>query len=180
MLFPPSKHRADFWQYAHDLTVKFNSAKGKQAPSQMMRQYNHKMAAFLGHHHQHPGRGGKIKNEMDVSYYGDLDRIFTSRSKSKHPLASHQIIGGSSTSLDSANHNNPGPSKNCHGSNVTLEDVFYCLAAPSMGTPFTHSAHIFKGKLNYILSYHTAYVNDQRMAFMIRDEIINILRMAVE
>ena len=140
--------RADFWRYAHELTVKLNYVKGKQGPSQMMKQYNNKATTFFGHH-------GKIRNEMDVSYYGDLDRIF---GRNKHT----------------------GDTSDTGITNVALEDIFYCQAAPSMGTPFTHSAHIFSGKLNYILSYHTAYVKDQRMAFMIRDEIINILRMAVE
>ena len=109
---------------------------------------------------------------MDVSYYGDLDRIF-GRNRHRRALQNSQLMEGNGATIDIANN---GASK----TNVTLEDVFYCQAAPSMGTPFTHSAHIFNGKLNYILSYHTSYVKDQRMAFMIRDEIINIFRMAVE
>ena len=156
--------RADFWRYAHDLTVKNNYIKGKQGPSQMMKQYNHKVTSFFGQ--------AKIRNELDVSYYGDLDRIY-GRNRYRRPLPNSQLIESNGTTFDTANNS-------ASKSNVTLEDVFYCQAAPSMGTPFTHSAHIFKGKLNYILSYHTSYVKDQRMAFMIRDEIINILRMAVE
>ena len=131
----------------------------------MMKQYNQKVTSNFGQ--------DKIKNEVDVSYYGDLDRIF-GRNRYRRGLQISQNIGGSGLSSDLAS------TTDSSQSNVTLEDVFYCQAAPSMGTPFTHSAHIFKGKLNYILSYHTSYVKDQRMAFMIRDEIINILRMAVE
>ena len=109
---------------------------------------------------------------MDVSYYGDLDRLF---GKHRHD----QFCQNISTVKDYGKKNDEG-TFNIPKSNLTLEDVFYCQAAPSMGTPFTHSAHIFNGRLNYILSYHTAYIKDQRMAFMIRDEVINILRMAVE
>ena len=119
------------------------------------------------------GQPNKIRNEMDVSYYGDLDRIF-----GKNRLK----VSQQNSPFIEAN----GKNGDCTATtgfpkvNLTLEDVFFCQAAPSMGTPFTHSAHIFNGKLSYIFSYHTSYITDQRMAFMIRDEIINILRMAVE
>jgi len=53
------------------------------------------------------------------------------------------------------------------------------VAAQNMGSPFTHSAHIFQGRLNYVLAYYTSYV-DTSQALMLRDETINILRMAVE
>ena len=140
--------------------------KGKQGPSQMMKQYNHRATSSFG-------QPSKIRNEMDVSYYGDLDRIF-GRNRLKVNQQILSSIEGDGKHVD--NTANSGNSK----MNLTLEDVFYCQAAPSMGTPFTHSAHIFNGKLSYILSYHKSYIKDQRMAFMIRDEIINILRMAVE
>ena len=139
--------------------------KGKQAPSQMLKQYVNRATASLGNIN-------KIRNEMDVSYYGDLDRLF---GKNRHKTF-HQQPSNREANKDENDENNQRTSK----PNLTLEDVFYCQAAPSMGTPFTHSAHIFNGKLNYILSYHTTYIKDQRMAFMIRDEVINILRMAVE
>ena len=40
-------------------------------------------------------------------------------------------------------------------------------------------AHILHGRLNYVLAYYTTYV-DTTQALMLRDETINILRMAVE
>ena len=63
---------------------------------------------------------------------------------------------------------------------VSQEDVFHAIAAPHMGSPFSHSAHILHDRLNYFLSYHTTYVGDQTFAFNVRDETVNILRMAVE
>ena len=137
--------------------------KGKQGPSQMMKQYNNKVSTSYA-------QPCKIRNEMDISYYGDLDRTFSiNRGK-----VSHQPSEGNAASIEKY------LTSCANSNNMKLEDIFFCQAAPSMGTPFSHSAHIFNGKLNYILSYHTAYISDQRMAFMIRDEIINILRMAVE
>ena len=132
----------------------------------MLKQYNNKVSSFYG-------QPCKIRNELDVSYYGDLDRIF---GRNRHKVIRQNPLRMESNGTFAINAANSGASK----TNVTLEDVFYGQAAPSMGTPFTHSAHIFNGKLNYILSYHTSYIKDQRMAFMVRDEIINILRMAVE
>ena len=52
-------------------------------------------------------------------------------------------------------------------------------ARPTHGIPFCHSAHVMHGRLNLIVCYNTAYVGDQRNAFMIRDETVHILRMAV-
>ena len=131
-----------------------------------MKQYNHRATSCLG-------QPNKIRNEMDVSYYGDLDRIF---GKSRLKVSQQNLPSIETNGKDEDATANSVFSK----VNLTLEDVFFCQAAPSMGTPFTHSSHIFNGKLNYVLSYHTSYIKDQRMAFMIRDEIINILRMAVE
>ena len=48
-----------------------------------------------------------------------------------------------------------------------------------MGCPISHSAHLLHGRLNYIMGYHDAYI-DQTHAFMIRDETIGVLRMATE
>ena len=45
---------------------------------------------------------------------------------------------------------------------------------------FHHTAHILHGKLNYFLTYDTSLIRDQRHALMIRDETINVLRMAVD
>ena len=132
----------------------------------MLKQYNHRATTCLG-------QPNKIRNEMDVSYYGDLDRIF---GKNRVKASQQNLPSTEANGKNEDNTANLGFPK----VNLTLEDVFFCQAAPSMGTPFIHSAHIFNGKLSYILSYNTSYIKDQRMAFMIRDEIINILRMAVE
>ena len=52
-------------------------------------------------------------------------------------------------------------------------------AAQDMGSPFTHTAHLLYGKLNYILLYHTSYA-DQAQALKVRDEVIDVLRMATQ
>jgi hypothetical protein len=57
--------------------------------------------------------------------------------------------------------------------------VFHAVSAPDMGSPVTHAAHVLHGRLNYVMSYHDAYV-DQTHAFMIRDETVSVLRMATE
>ena len=49
-----------------------------------------------------------------------------------------------------------------------------------VGLAFHHTAHILHGKLNYFLTYDTSLIRDQRHALMIRDETINVLRMAVD
>ena len=53
------------------------------------------------------------------------------------------------------------------------------VAAQNMGSPFTHSAHILYARLNYILLFHTTYI-DQSVALKVRDEVVEILRMATE
>ncbi len=53
------------------------------------------------------------------------------------------------------------------------------VSAQHMGSPLTHSAHVFRGQLNYVLLYHTTYLR-QELAFRIRDEVVDILRMATE
>jgi len=62
---------------------------------------------------------------------------------------------------------------------VKLEDVFPMVAGQHMGSPFSHSAHIYQSRLNYILGYHTTYVGTPQ-ALQLRDETMAILRMAVE
>jgi hypothetical protein len=90
---------------------------------------------------------------------------------------------------------------------VKLEDVFPMVAGQNMGSPFSHSAHVYQGRLattifatfkyrlkckykykiqntkycrlNYILGYHTTYVETPR-ALQLRDETMALLRMAVE
>ena len=61
---------------------------------------------------------------------------------------------------------------------VKLEDVFPMVAAQNLGSPVSHTAHIYQGRLNYILGYFTTYI-DTNLALRVRDETINILRMAV-
>ena len=120
---------AEFWKFAHDLNVKLQSIRSKN-PTELLKHFTETC---------------RIKSELCVACYGDLDRVFQEGNQ-----------------------------------DIQLEDVFHCQAAPTLGIPFYHSAHILHGKLNYILAYNTAYVQDQSMAFMVRDETIHILRMAVE
>ena len=59
------------------------------------------------------------------------------------------------------------------------KDVFHMVAAQNMGSPLTVTSHILYGKLNYILMFHTTYI-EASVAFKVRDEIRDILRMATE
>ena len=59
-----------------------------------------------------------------------------------------------------------------------LEDVFPMVSGQNMGSPVHHSCHIYQGRLQYILTYFTTYI-DTPAALMLRDETMNILRMAV-
>ena len=102
----------------------------------------------------------QIQSELSVATYGDLGALFrrentpTSTDTWNKPLASSRR-------------------------NIRLEDVFHLTAAPGMGWPFSHAAHVLYGKLNYVLGYHTGYV-DEATAFRVRDEVVDILRMATE
>ena len=102
----------------------------------------------------------QIQSELSVATYGDLGALFrrentpTSTDTWNKPLASSRR-------------------------NIRLEDVFHLTAAPGMGWPFSHAAHVLYDKLNYVLGYHTGYV-DEATAFRVRDEVVDILRMATE
>ncbi len=63
--------------------------------------------------------------------------------------------------------------------NLRLEDVFHMTSGQHLGSPASHTAHVFRGQLNYILLYHSTYLR-QEVAFRIRDEVVDILRMATE
>ena len=55
--------------------------------------------------------------------------------------------------------------------NIRLEDVFHMTNCRNMGVAFHHSGHILHGKLNYILTYDTNLIKDQRHALMVRDKM---------
>ena len=61
---------------------------------------------------------------------------------------------------------------------MKLEDVFPMVAGQNMGNALGHSVHVYQGRLQYILTYYTSYT-DTSTALMIRDETMNVLRMAV-
>lgn len=160
---PPMLDNSDFWRYAHEMSMSHNTAKSTRAPLRQLRKYAKIFST--------PGAGGedstvfrdmeasrRISNDLTVSVHGDLGHIFRRESN---------------VQLDSWSKHELPPVQ------VKLEDIFPMVAGQNMGSPVTHSAHIFLGRLNYILGYHTGYV-DTSLALMVRDETINILRMAVE
>jgi hypothetical protein len=108
---------------------------------------------------------------MGVATYGNLGLMFRKAAVSNSRVAeAMQSIDTWSKPLNEV----------ALQTNIRLEDVFHVVNGRGMGVPFQHSAHILHGKLNYFLSYDTTLVQDQRHALMVRDETINILRMAVD
>ncbi len=102
--------------------------------------------------------------DMGVASYGNLNLLFRKAENS-------QQIGDSwSRPLSEVDHQ----------THIRLEDVFHVVNVTDLGVPFRHTAHILHGKLNYIMTYDTKLVRNQRYAFMVRDEVINLLRMAVD
>lgn len=160
---PPITDKADFWRFAHDLTTKINAAKGNKEPLKLLRVYN-KMFSFGGENVlKDMDKWVKVQNESGVAVYGDLASLLRRENSS----VVHQSLDMWNRPLNSTQRN------------IRLEDVFHMVSAQNMGSPVTHSAHILYGKLNYILNFHTTYI-DQSQAFKIRDEVVDILRMATE
>lgn len=158
---PPVQDSADFWRLAHTLTMAHNTAKSNRQPLKQLRMYS-KMFATVGGEaaFKDMEKNRKIVNEMTVTVHGDLGHVFRRESSSYQ-------------SLDSWTRPTP------HTRHVRLEDVLPLVAAHNMGSPFTHSAHVLNGRLNYSLAFYTTYV-DTTQALMLRDETINILRQAVD
>jgi len=156
---PPIVDAADFWRFAHSMTMAHNTAKSNRQPLRQLRLYSKIFSTPGGEAaFKDMENNRKISNEMSISVHGDLGHIFRRES---------------SIQLDSWTKHQPSTLQ------VKLEDVFPMVAAQNMGSPFTHSAHIYQGRLNYVLAYYTTYV-DTSQALLLRDETINILRMAVE
>ena len=143
--------KRDFWNLAHELTVKHNQAKehcsAKAADKKVIPYWC----------------------DMSVAFHGNLGLLFRTGNKSI----------AEATSLDSIDTWSK-PLNEVLQTNIRLEDVFHMTNWRNMGVAFHHSGHILHGKLNYILIYDTSLVKDQRHALMVRDETINILRMAVD
>ena len=158
---PPIEDRAEFWRYAHELTVKHNAAKGaSREPLKVLR-----VQSKIGTEGFKEFEKSKaIRNEMSVGVYGDLGSLFRRETSSMIALAS----------LEANSWNKP---LSVTQRNIRLEDVFHLQSGQNMGSPVRHSAHILHGRLNYFLTYYSTYV-DQRVALLVRDETVNILRMA--
>lgn len=151
------------------MTFVFDSIPGTKEPLQMLRIYNRML--YIGGGEQSfkdMDKNNRMRNEMSVNVYGDLGHLMRRSFDSSPSVNNFQSIDTWNRPLSSSK------------SNIRLEDVLHAVAAPNMGSPFSHSAHILHDRLNYFLCYHTTYVKDQRFAFNVRDETINILRMAVE
>lgn len=121
-------------------------------------------------HHQKPPVKLVTSNyhsDMQVSAFGNLNKIIRIKGHSQE---------SEFTSIDTWSK----PLNEVLQTNIRLEDVFHVINGCGMGVPFRHSVHILHGKLNYFLSYTNQLITDQRHALMIRDETINVLRMAVD
>ena len=139
--------KREFWNLAHELTVKHNQAK---------EHFNVKADRKIIPHWC----------DMSVATHGNLGLLFRNQSLPEVGL----------TSIDTWSK----PLNEVLQTNIRLEDVFHMANMRNMGVAFHHSGHILHGKLNYILNYDTNLIKDQRHAFMVRDETINVLRMAVD
>ncbi|TRY78377.1 hypothetical protein TCAL_01694 [Tigriopus californicus] len=158
----PITDRIEFWRFAHEVTMKHNTAKGNKEPLKVLRIYS-KLGALgdMNGPFKDLERQTALSNELGVAVYGDLSNLFR-RENSQYQ------------SLDMWNRPLSMTQRN-----IRLEDVFHTVARQNMGSPVTHTAHVLHGKLNYIMSYYTTYLG-QREALMLRDEMVNILRMATD
>ena len=109
----------------------------------------------------------KYHSDMEVTAFGNLNKIIRIKTFTAE---------FSTDSIDTWSK----PLSEGLQTNIRLEDVFHVVNGSGMGVPFRHAVHILHGKLNYFLSYDTGLVKDQRHALMIRDETVNVLRMAVD
>lgn len=157
----PITDRTEFWRFAHEVTMTHNTAKSHKDPLKALR-INSRLSAFADMNGQFKDQDRQaLEKELGVAVYGDLSNLFR-RENSQYQ------------SLDMWNRPLSMTQRN-----IRLEDVFHTVARQNMGSPVTHTAHVLHGKLNYIMSYYTTYIG-QREALMLRDEMVNILRMATD
>ena len=165
-IVPPLTDRTEFWRYAHDLTVKHNCAKASREPLKALR--------AKGRSPNPPkstAQTPKIQSELGVASYGDLGALFRRESSNMAQSAPLQ-------SADYAAWNRPLAQTR---RNLRLEDVFHVarLAQFNNAPPVALSAHVLYGRLNYFLAYSAPLVR-QGEALRLRDEIVDVLRMAAE
>ena len=72
---PPIIDAADFWRFAHSLTMSHNTAKSNKQPLRQLRLYS-KMFSTPGGEaaFKDMEKNTKISNEMSVSVHGDLGK----------------------------------------------------------------------------------------------------------
>jgi len=146
----------DFWKLAHAMTMSHNTAKSNRTAVRQLRLYSKIFSTPGGEAtFKDMENSSRITNEMSVSVHGDLGSIFRRESQ----VSPYESWSGQPLQ-------------------VKLEDVFPMQAGQNMGSPVHHSGHVYQGRLQYILTYYTTYV-DTSAALMLRDETMNILRMAV-
>jgi len=141
---PPVVDAEDLWKFAHQLSMQHNTAKATRQPLRQLRMYS-KMFSTPG------GEAGfrdmensrRVTSEMGLAVHGDLGHIFR-RESSVDELSSW------------TRHQQPTVQ-------VKLEDVFPMVAGQNMGSPFTHSAHLYQARsgrhLFYSLCMHTYRFN---------------------
>ena len=73
---PPIIDAADFWRFAHSMTMSHNTAKSNKQPLRQLRLYS-KMFSTPGGEaaFKDMEKNTKISNEMSVSVHGDLGKI---------------------------------------------------------------------------------------------------------
>lgn len=151
----PVVEAVDLWRLAHSLTMTHNTAKANRLALRHVRMAGKipTTAGGLEAAFRDSENARRIDSELSLTIYGDLGHIFRRESVIQCNEQQQQ--------------------------QVRLEDVMVMVSAQTMGCPFSHSAHIFRGRLNYVLGYFTSYA-DTAQALMLRDETVNLLRLAID
>merc|ERR1712179_259923 len=141
---------SDLWSLAHRLTNSNNTAKlNKQAMRHVRMIGKMQSSGGMEAAFKDMLTSRRVDSELLLNILGDLGHIFRRECS---------------------------PSEQ---SQIRLEDVMLMVSAQNMGYPVSHSAHLFRGRLCYSLSYFTNYVSTST-ALALRDETINLLRLAAE
>jgi len=138
------------WKLANQLSAAHTNAKANKFPLRHIRMVG-KMhsAGSMDSAFKDMKSSRRVDNDLHFTHLGDIGHVF-------------RIAGNSDDE-----------------SKVRLEDVMVLVSGQNMGYPLSHSAHLFRGRLNYTLVYYTNYI-EASTAFLIRDETINLLRLAAE
>ena len=171
-----TRESEEFWQLAQTITMSHNTARSSRAAVRTVRHYGNLLAGgetLTAFNNVETSR--RVSAEMSCAVHGDLgESVTVSQCHSVSEI--NTCLPGNIFRRESQT--SPYESWTGQPLQVKLEDVFPMVAAQNLGSPVSHTAHIYQGRLNYILGYFTTYI-DTNLALRVRDETINILRMAV-